>query len=136
MVAMETIGERVRRLREEMRLSQGRLAKLAQVTPSVISDLERGRQKASRKIDLIAAALGTTPSYLRTGTGPRYAENAAQSMPDGLNETARDVARAWMESDPVTQANICTLLRIELKALPPAPFGAPRGKRPFIKFMR
>lgn len=40
----ETFGDRVRRLREEKRMTLRRLAQLCSVTPSFFSDVEHGRR--------------------------------------------------------------------------------------------
>ena len=52
------IPDNLRRLREERRLSQPRLAELAGVTQQLISQLERGENLTTRKLPQIARALG------------------------------------------------------------------------------
>lgn len=59
----------MRRLRQDRGLSQSELAELADLAPGTIGDIERGRQGAGKKIDLLAAALGKTAEYIRTGEG-------------------------------------------------------------------
>lgn len=61
-------SEKIRRLREERRLSQADLAKDVGVTPQLISLLEKGQRDPSLKIiKKIANALGVTASYLISG---------------------------------------------------------------------
>ena len=64
----ETIGERLRRVREERRLTQHEIASPG-VSAQYISKLERGQRNASMKaLRKLAAALGVTAQYLETGT--------------------------------------------------------------------
>ena len=64
---METIGQRVKRLRVEKQLSQENLARLARVTQGTISQQEDIPTRKSKHLPVIAMALGTTAEYLITG---------------------------------------------------------------------
>jgi len=65
---METVGERVRRLRLERGLSQRAVASPG-VSYAYISRIEAGRRQPSMKaLRKLAAMLGVTPEYLETGT--------------------------------------------------------------------
>lgn len=61
-----TIGEKIKLLREEAKLSQGELAKKANTTKQNIYKYEKGiiTNIPSDRIELIANALSTTPAYL------------------------------------------------------------------------
>lgn len=63
---METIYERIRRLRQERNMSQDDLAKKTGYTSrSTINKIEAGKIDISRaKIKVFADALGVTPAYL------------------------------------------------------------------------
>ena len=63
---METIYERIRRLRQENNMSQDELAKKTGYTSrSTINKIEAGKIDISRaKIKFFADALGVTPTYL------------------------------------------------------------------------
>lgn len=63
---METIHERIRRLRQENNMSQDELAKKTGYTSrSTINKIEAGKIDISRaKIKVFADALGVTPAYL------------------------------------------------------------------------
>jgi transcriptional regulator with XRE-family HTH domain len=65
----ETLGWRVRRLRQERKLSQVQLAKEAGCSQGTISDLERNRypEQLGSTLVGVARALRTTGLYLRTG---------------------------------------------------------------------
>lgn len=62
---METIGERLKRLRETKGISQGELAKRAGLkSQGAIGNIERGTRGYGASIIAIARVLGTTPEYL------------------------------------------------------------------------
>ena len=63
----ETLGARVKALREKNHMTQAELAKVARLSPGAIGDIEANRQRSTTKIDLLAAALKTTVAYLRDG---------------------------------------------------------------------
>ena len=86
---METIYERIRRLRQENNMSQDELAKKTGYTSrSTINKIEAGKIDISRaKIKFFADALGVTPAYLMGGeeeseqgyyTDPEVAEYAEE----------------------------------------------------------
>lgn len=63
---METIGERLKRLREAKRLSQSALAKAAGFkSQGAIGNIEAGTRGYGDSVVDIARALGTNPDYLR-----------------------------------------------------------------------
>jgi transcriptional regulator with XRE-family HTH domain len=66
-----TIGQRVKGLREMMKLSQSGLAKKAGVSQATVSDYENDEVREHRAHILmkLAAALETTTDYIVNGTG-------------------------------------------------------------------
>jgi len=67
---METIGERVTRLRSEKKWTQDQLAKEAGIAQSTVNGVEKGaRQKRPSSLIKIAHALGVDANWLRTGIG-------------------------------------------------------------------
>lgn len=67
---METIGERIRRLRTAAGLARKDLAKRAGLSYTGLSDLESGKAKSTTKLHHFAAILGVDVNYLETGTQP------------------------------------------------------------------
>lgn len=64
----DTLAQRLKKLRQAKNWSQARLAKESTVSAGSIGDIEQGTQfTPGGKIDLLAAALGVTAKYLRTG---------------------------------------------------------------------
>jgi phage repressor protein C with HTH and peptisase S24 domain len=64
---MVTFGKRVAKLREEKKLSQEELGKIAGIGQSTIAQIEKGRNKSTKRIIELAEALDTTPNYLING---------------------------------------------------------------------
>jgi len=68
---METIGQRLRRLRRSRHppMTQAELAALCKITPQTVSNLERGIASSSTYLVPLAAALDVSPHYLENGDG-------------------------------------------------------------------
>lgn len=67
---METFGERVKRLRLALGLTQAQLARRAGFAhQSAIGNIEAGKRDGSRNVAKLAAALCVDPAYLETGKG-------------------------------------------------------------------
>ncbi|HET9471659.1 MAG TPA: helix-turn-helix domain-containing protein [Usitatibacter sp.] len=95
--AQETVGQRVRRLREERRLSQKELAKRAGISFAFVSRIENGGRKPSLKtLRMLAPHLGVTADHLETGAPvPRDAERELQLSSAELElRLNRDLERA------------------------------------------
>ncbi len=76
-----TLGQRIKHLRQEMKLSQTGLAKLADCSQPTIADYENDKVGQHRAVVLmkIASALKTTPEFLANGTGPKLLADAGTS---------------------------------------------------------
>jgi transcriptional regulator with XRE-family HTH domain len=66
---METIGDRVRRLREAKGIERKDLARDAGMSYSGLSDLESGKAKNTTKLHRLATLLDVNVNYLETGKG-------------------------------------------------------------------
>lgn len=67
---MENIGDRIRKRRLELELSQLALAKRANVSQGTIAQLEGGRNHGTGKIYEISKALNVSPEWLLYGKNP------------------------------------------------------------------
>jgi transcriptional regulator with XRE-family HTH domain len=76
---METIGNRIQRLREEQGLSVVGLASAVGVSPGAIHQLERGNVKVPNLLFgcRLANVLCVDPMYLALGEGASWSENFA-----------------------------------------------------------
>lgn len=75
---METIGDRIRKRRKELRMTQGQVAKGAGLGTATISDMENGRQHETTKPHLIAQVLGVSVEWLTGGRGEMLLGNAVR----------------------------------------------------------
>lgn len=73
---METMGQRIRRLRDQRDLSQGELGDLVGVTGASVSQWERDETENIKLAHFLrlAKVLGTDPQYLVFGPGRGAAE--------------------------------------------------------------
>jgi transcriptional regulator with XRE-family HTH domain len=85
---MTTLGERLLARRKKLHLEQDDLAKMAKVSQTTISDLERGRNKRSKFVGQLARALRCRVDWLEKGQGP---EEEGEIDPDVLAETLKHV---------------------------------------------
>src|SRR5579862_2215039 len=116
---METIGERLRRLRLERGLSQRDLSDPG-ISYAYISRIEAGtRQPSVKALRMLARKLGVTPEYLETGSELagdqtrelRLAEQELRLRLDGETDTAEaytilDEAEAAADVAAIVRARI------------------------------
>jgi transcriptional regulator with XRE-family HTH domain len=85
----ETIGDRIKRIREHKGLSQEDLARSCQMTVSYISSLERNLEKYNNptlgSIHAIAEALEVHPTVILYGTSLTYKSSATKEFIDPNN---------------------------------------------------
>lgn len=62
-------SDRIKMRRRALQLSQVDLARMARVSQTTISDIERGRNDGSRELVALAAALKVRPEWLNSGVG-------------------------------------------------------------------
>ncbi|MFG1417206.1 helix-turn-helix transcriptional regulator [Xanthobacter sp. V0B-10] len=84
-----TLAENLKRLREEMKLSQPKLAKAAGVSQQLISRLENGKDLTTKKLPNLARALGVTvtdldPTYMLSDVGTEVIPEPASEAPTSL----------------------------------------------------
>lgn len=72
LACMETQGQRIKRVRRQLNLTQRDLANAAGISPSAISEMERDNTKSIRPqhLFLIARAMRRNAEWLATGRGP------------------------------------------------------------------
>lgn len=114
----ESIGDRCKRIRESLGMSQPALAKAAGVSNGTIGNLEAGLRKQPRELVAIARALGVTPEWLQYGAqGGKIAppQAAASATHEKFSDEARIVAAALDTSIPAARKG--DAMRAALKAL-------------------
>lgn len=84
---MATTGDRVRRTRKQLGLTQTELANLSGITQPTISALEKNKSHTSGSLASIAKALGVNALWLETGRGnPQRIEGGADPGQDAQGE--------------------------------------------------
>lgn len=98
---METIGQRLARVRKEKGMSQATLAKLVGLSgQGAIGNIERGTRGYGARIVDIAKALGTTPEYLRMEGPP-----SAQNIEPGPESRGKVPLISWIRAGDFCEAN-------------------------------
>lgn len=88
---MQSLGERVRHMREQNGISQARLAEMAGTSQQAIQQIESGKTERPRFLHEIAQALGVTADWLRTGKDGPVATQTIRQIADYLNIPASDI---------------------------------------------
>lgn len=91
---MPTVGERIRKRREELAWTQDDLATKAKISKGFLSDVENGKRSigADKLLD-ISRALSLSLDFLMTGKNPREEEGQKSrdvQIPQSLGEFAAD----------------------------------------------
>ena len=90
---METLGERIKRLREGLNLRPSELARLVGVPPQYIDNWEnRGHRPSPRYLGALAEALGVGQQQLLTGRTPGLSRYDDLSLRELLEQAERAVA--------------------------------------------
>lgn len=101
LVAVETIHQRIKRLREGKGLSQEALGKAAGVTYQSVQDWEHSTAPARKRLAAVAKALGVSEQYLLSGQSDAAVREAAT-----VSARALDVARRFDQLNPACQDHV------------------------------
>lgn len=82
---MGTIGDRVRRLREEAGLDRPELARRVGAKTTSIQTLEEKPQRSSKYLPALAQFFGVRLEWLSTGKGAKHPDGPAQDKPPPLH---------------------------------------------------
>ena len=102
-------GLRIKRLREEKKLSQAELAKLLNTKRQTISKYENGivTNIPSDRIEEIARILDTTPEYI---LGWEPSEDGQPAVDDGLSDSTRELIEFVRANIPEEKAALALRL--------------------------
>lgn len=113
-----SLGDRIRTLRKAMGLTQIKLAEMAGIHQSSLSELERGDTKKGfgQTIVALAKALQTNPEWLTTGKGnpsPSFHGSIDESeavtiyrmLPPDMRNAWMATGRALLDQQPPSTAN-------------------------------
>lgn len=109
--AMDNLASRLKQAREDRRLSQPALAKLAGVSQGTIGNIESGLRNGASSLALIAGALKVRYEWLRDGEGEMNL--LSQNWPFEAVPHARIEALSERHKGRIEQAILDALLSIE-----------------------
>lgn len=95
----ETVGNRIRKKREEKGWTQEKLAQRAEISKGFLSDLENGKRNVSSENLLrIANELGASLEYLLRGITPTKLGDAAIEIPPELSKAAEELNLSYTDT--------------------------------------
>lgn len=112
----ETIGNRIKIIRDKLNLSMVAFGNKIKMTNSNISKMEKGlRAVTDRSITLICNEFNVNEDWLRTGEGEMFVQSNTFSLDEkakqhNLTELEIDIMRGYMELPTDTRNNLMGLL--------------------------
>lgn len=111
---VESIGARVKAVRQELGWSQVQLAEEVGVSQSSIGNIESGFRQRPRDLVAIAKALRVSPEWLESGKGPRTPRVALRLVEEDGKPSARELveqlAALAVKQRPTLRRNLANLL--------------------------
>lgn len=98
---VDTIGDRIKAVREFRGLSQVELARQVGISPGAIGNYENNSREQPRKLSGIADALGVSLKWLEHGTGPNPVAIAAAPTPSSGLRVAQLASLHGTEDAPL-----------------------------------
>jgi transcriptional regulator with XRE-family HTH domain len=97
-IYMATIGDRVREIREKLKMTQDQLADAAKVSKGFLSDVENSKRNVSSEYLLkIANALGASVDYLLQGQVKESKDKEPVVIPPELSRAAEEIHLSYSE---------------------------------------
>ena len=93
------LKDRIKAARKHAHLSQVQLAQAVGMTQTSISDLERGKSRATSFVAQIAGACGVNPLWLAEGRGEMLAERGQANA--GPNASWLGAVESWDDETPL-----------------------------------
>lgn len=115
MRATNGLGERVRRARERLGLSQSALARAAKLRPQTVHAIEAGLILRPRALTDLACALSVRSEWLLWGEPPIRLEGVSETAPaydprGPLSPEALEIGQQWMDLAPAHRALVRSLI--------------------------
>jgi transcriptional regulator with XRE-family HTH domain len=111
---MPSVGDRIREVREHRRITQDKLAEIADISKGFLSDVENNKRNISSEYLLrLANSLGTSVDYLLKGEAPTN-ETVVSSptvVPPALSEAAHQLNLTYSETVELLNAHQSVIAR-------------------------
>jgi transcriptional regulator with XRE-family HTH domain len=109
---MDTVGRRIRKLREDKRLTLDQLSERTGISKGFLSDAENGnRNVSSQNLLKIANELNASLDYLLRGTDTAPPNPEPLSIPPELTEAARELDLSFTQTEALLAAHRSVIAR-------------------------
>lgn len=109
---MATVGERIREVREEMRMTQDRLADLTGLSKGFLSDVENNKRNiGAQNLLKIANVLGASVDYLLRGEVAGVSAVEPVVIPPELSQAAQELELSYATTVELLEAHRSVIAR-------------------------
>lgn len=109
---MDTVGDRIRKLRQDKRLTLDQLSERTGISKGFLSDAENGnRNVSSQNLLKIANELNASLDYLLRGTDTAPPNPEPLSIPPELTEAARELDLSFTQTEALLAAHRSVIAR-------------------------
>src|SRR5580704_7104581 len=109
---MPTVGDRIREIREEMRMNQDQLAERAGLSKGFLSDVENNKRNiSSENLLKIANVLGASVDYLLRGEVTEAANPEPVIIPPELSQAAEELELSYAATIELLEAHRSVIAR-------------------------
>lgn len=109
---MPTAGDRIREIREEMRMNQDQLAERAGLSKGFLSDVENNKRNiGSQNLLKIANVLGASVDYLLRGEVSEAANAGPILIPPELSQAAEELELSYAATVELLEAHRSVIAR-------------------------
>lgn len=109
---MPTAGDRIREIREEMRMNQDQLAERAGLSKGFLSDVENNKRNiGSQNLLKIANVLGASVDYLLRGEVSVAANTGPILIPQELSQAAEELELSYAATVELLEAHRSVIAR-------------------------
>jgi transcriptional regulator with XRE-family HTH domain len=109
---MATVGDRIREVREEMRMTQDRLAELSGLSKGFLSDVENNKRNlGAQNLLKIANVLGASVDYLLRGEVADVSAVEPVVIPPELSQAARELELSYASTVELLDAHRSVIAR-------------------------
>lgn len=115
---MATTGDRIREIREKLKMTQDKLAEVTDISKGFLSDVENNKRNISSQYLLkIANALGASVDYLLRGDTKESSDKEPIVIPPDLSRAAEELHLGYSETLELLDAHKSIIARRSTKSL-------------------
>ncbi len=115
---MSAIGDRIREIREKLKMTQEQLANNAQISKGFLSDVENNKRNISSRLLLrISNQLGASVDYLLRGEVKGHSEEEKIVIPSELSKAAENLNLSYSKTIELLSAHKSIVARRSNKSI-------------------